>query len=150
MLPAPVAEALPRDATVLEVGVGGRFTLLEALHETRPDLQLVATDVRPAALEGAPEPVRTFVDDVWEPEVASYDAVDLIVSVRCPAEMQPPLARLASTVDARLALAPIKDEWAHLDRTLGPHQILQEDGTAWRIWPPLEGPQTPRVTEQES
>lgn len=137
VLPARLLEALDPAARVVEVGVGGRFDVLETLLERRPDLDLVATDVHEAALEGAPAGVATHVDDVVSPRVGIYEGAGLLYAVRCPAELQVPLARLADRVGARLAIRALKDEWADVDRVLGPHELASPEGVAWRIWPPV-------------
>lgn len=134
MLPDPVVDDLPPGALVVEIGVGGRFNVLEALASARPDLRLVATDVNQAALDGAPEVVGTHVDDVWRPDEALYDGAALIFAVRCPAELQVPTARLAARVGARLALRAFKDEWADVDRVMGQHTLISTPQGAWRIW----------------
>lgn len=135
MLPDPLLEALPPNARVVEVGVGGRFDVLEALSHRREDLELVATDVRAGALEGAPGTVETHVDDVFEPRTSIYEGAKLVYAVRCPAELQPPLARLAGSVGAQLAVRALKDEWADVDDLLGPHRILSTSQASWRWWP---------------
>lgn len=136
MLPPRLIDRLPAEARVVEVGVGGRFEALEALAERLPGAQLVATDVHEAALQGAPEGVETVVDDVADPDPRIYEGADLLYAIRCPAELQIPLARVADRVGAHLALRAFKDEWADVDRILGPHELVSTPTGAWRLFEP--------------
>ncbi len=135
MLPPAVVEALEEGARVVEIGVGGRFEVLVDLHERRGDLELAATDVRAAALEGAPAYVATRLEDVFEADPDDYRGVALLVAVRAPAEMQPAIARLAEAAGAGLALSPLGNELAPLEGILGPPNVLSGPRT-WRFWPP--------------
>lgn len=115
--------------------MGGRWGTLEALHEGRPDLALVATDVHAHRLENAPGWVQAVRDDVTEPRPSIYRGAQLLYAVRCPEELQVPLARLASSLQASLAVQALKDEWVALDGLLGAHELLQApDGRPWRWW----------------
>jgi uncharacterized UPF0146 family protein len=134
VLPAVVVDRLPPEPRVVEVGVGGRFDALRELAERRPQARLVAVDVDPAGLEGAPAGVETHVDDVHEPRASIYRGVDLVFARRPPAELQPAIARLARAHGADLALRALKDEWADLTGILGEPAIPPEAG-AWRWWP---------------
>lgn len=135
MLPPRILAKLPEGARVVEVGLGGRWTTMEALAEARPDLELVATDVHEERLAEPPHGVETVLDDAFEPDVELYEGARLIYAVRVPAELQPPLARLAKQVGANLALLALKDEWADLQGTLGrPTLYASPDGRTWRVW----------------
>lgn len=138
MLPAVVTKALAPSARVVEIGVGGRFAALEALLAERSDVQAVAIDVDPTALEGAPEGLETHVDDVHEPTFSLYRGADLVFAQRPPVELQPAIARLARSVDADLALRALKDEWADLEAIVG-EPTVTSGPAAWRWWPARGG-----------
>lgn len=133
VLPPRLLDRLPRGALVVEVGVGGRFDALEALAGTRPDLQLRAVDVNAHALRGSPEAVHAVQDDVWEPTLGLYEGASLLFAIRCPSELQPPLARLSRRVGALVAFTVVKDEWAPLGPILGDHDLVRHEGRSWRI-----------------
>lgn len=137
MLPDPIVEALPPHPHVVEVGVGGRFDLLEALGEVLPGARRIAVDVDPAAVEGAPEGVAGHVHDVRGPGQAPYHGVDLVVARRPPVELQPAIARRARRHGAALAMRALKDEWADLDAIVGKPRILG-GAEPWRWWPAPE------------
>lgn len=145
VLPPRVIDRVPTGGLVVEIGVGNRYDAIAALAQRRPDLELRAVDVRSQALEDAPAGVKTVRDDVWEPDGCVYEGARLLFAVRCPTELQPPLARLARRVDAALALNVVKDEWAHLAPILGDHELARHEGHAWRIYAAREG-----VTGEES
>lgn len=133
MIPAPVLDALPPGPHVVEIGVGSRFEAARALLERFPEAHLVLTDVDPDALEGAPEAANATVDDVTSPRLPLYRGADLIYARRCPAELQPPIARLAANVGAVVALHALKDEWAHLPGELGEVRTVSDGEDAWRV-----------------
>lgn len=134
MLPDEVLEALCPQPRIVEVGVGGRFDLLEALAQRLPGARLVAVDIDPERLQGVPSAIEAHVDDVHEPRILLYRAADLIVARRPPVELQPAVARLARSTGAALALRALKDEWADLTGILGFGTLLGEQ-EAWRWWP---------------
>jgi uncharacterized UPF0146 family protein len=134
VLPDAVIEALAPSALVVEVGVGGRFDLLAALAQRRPDLRLVAVDRDPEALADPPSGVHAHVDDVHDPTVSPYREAELVLARRPPAELQPAIARLARRLEADLALRALKDEWADLAPIVGEPQILDAE-RPWRWWP---------------
>lgn len=138
MLPDAVIEALAPSALVVEVGVGGRFDLLAALAQRRPDLRLVAVDRDPEALADPPSGVHVHVhvhvDDVHDSPVSPYREAELVLARRPPAELQPAIARLARRLEADLALRALKDEWADLAPIVGEPRILDAE-QPWRWWP---------------
>lgn len=134
VLPAALVEALPCGARVVEVGVGGRFDVLEALRRARPDLTLVAVDRAPGTLEGAPGYVEARVADALDPDPGLYADAALVLATRPPADLQPALARLARSAGADLAVSPLGTELAPLDARLGEARVLQGD-RAWYWWP---------------
>lgn len=135
MLPEAVVQALPKGARVVEVGVGARWDTLEDLLERRPDLAVVATDVHAGRLVGAPGTVRTLKEDINEPKPWLYEGADLVYAVRCPEEMQVPLAKAVAGTAGHLALRVLKDELADLSGVLGdPEIVTAETGETWRVW----------------
>ncbi len=145
VLPPRLVEHASPGALIVEIGVGKRFDALNAIHRQRDDLALRAVDVNQQALQGAPDSVETAIDDVWDPHRPLYENAHLLYAVRCPSELQPPLARLAKHVEAPLALHVVKDEWAHIAPILGDHILLRHKGHAWRVHDPFE-----RVTGEQS
>lgn len=129
-----VVDELAPQATVVEVGVGGRFSTLAALGEARPDVRRIAVDVDEAALSPAPEGVQTHVDDVHDPRVSLYRDAELVFARRPPAELQPAIARLARALDASLALRALANEWADLTDIVG-EPTVPESSSPWRWWP---------------
>lgn len=134
MLPDAVVASLGPSPFVVEVGVGGRFQTLANLAQRRPEARLLAVDVDPGGLSGAPEGVTTRVDDVHEPRFSLYRGAELVFACRPPAELQTAIARLAAAIGAGLALRALKDEWADLEEILG-RPRLPEGPQAWRWWP---------------
>lgn len=135
VLPETVVDGLPKGARVVEVGVGARWETLQALLDRRPDVAAVATDVHGGRLVGAPDSVRTMEEDIFEPTPWLYEGADLVYAVRCPEEMQPPLARAVAGTGGRLGLQVLKDELADLSGIIGePELLTAEDGTTWRLW----------------
>lgn len=121
---------------MVEIGVGGRWEALRAVARARPDLKLLATDVHPRRLEGAPEGVATAADDVTAPREALYEGAVLLYAVRAPEELQAAIARLARSLGAGLALSVVKDEWADLAGIVGAHRVATgSEGRSWRVWP---------------
>lgn len=150
VLPAPVIDRLEPEARIVEVGVGGRFDTLADLARRRPDAALVATDVHAEALEDAPAGVEVHVDDVTRPTIGIYEGAALLYAVRCPAELQVPLARVAEQVGSTLAIRAFKDEWADVDRCLGPHTLFSTRQGAWRAWTADGGSRGEGVTAERS
>ncbi len=135
MLPEAVVERLPAGARVVEVGVGARWDTLEDLLERRPDLAAVATDVHGGRLVGAPASVRTLEEDITDPKPWLYEGADLVYAVRCPEEMQLPLAKAVAGTGGLLALRVLKDELADVTGLLGePKIVTTERGETWRVW----------------
>jgi len=127
---------LPPHPRIVEIGVGGRFDLAEHLLGAIDEVDLLLVDVNPDALDSAPEPARAAVDDVTQPRLPLYRDADLIVARRCPAELQPPIARLARGVFAILAVQALKDEWADWPGP-PPREFSGENGT-WRVVEPID------------
>lgn len=131
----PWTDRLPQRARVVEIGVGARWSTAIAVLGARPDLRLSATDVHRSRLADPPPGVTTFLDDVTDPDVERYRGVDLLYAVRCPEELQVPIARLSARVGSGLALRALKDEWVSLEGLLGPaEQMGGGQGASWRVW----------------
>lgn len=145
VLPPRVIDRVPTGGLVVEIGVGNRYDAIQELAQRRGDLELRAVDVRPQGLEDAPAGVKAVRDDIWEPDEGVYEGAALLFAVRCPTELQPPLARLARRVNAALAINVVKDEWARLDPILGGHKLARHEGHVWRVYAAREG-----VTGEES
>ncbi|UTF55414.1 UPF0146 family protein [Natronosalvus rutilus] len=82
---------------LLEVGIGRRTAIAEALLET--GCAVVATDVH---LRETPEGVRFVIDDVTDPDLETYADADAIYALNLPPELHRPVLEVARAVDADL------------------------------------------------
>lgn len=112
-IPAPLALRAARARGIVEVGAGAAFETALELQRLAPQARVVVTDVDPRVLE-APAPLVGLLHDATRDAPDALRGADLVVSVRCPEELQVPIARLARALGADLALRPLKDEWADL------------------------------------
>lgn len=87
-----------------EIGIG-RFPDA-ALALVREGVSVFATDVQPYA---CPDLV-VIRDDVMQPDLALYDKVDLIYSLRPPPELVPYMEQLAEKVSSDLIVKPLASE----------------------------------------
>jgi uncharacterized UPF0146 family protein len=95
-----------RYKSAAEIGVG-HFPDV-ALRLLRNGLNVIATDIRPYAHEG----LNVFIDDVTAPDLSLYQGIDLIYSMRTPAELAPYITGLAKTISADAIIKPLASEYS--------------------------------------
>jgi len=94
-----------RYRSAAEIGVG-HFPDV-ALRLRRNGLNVIATDIRPYAHAG----LNVFIDDVTAPDLSLYQGIDLIYSMRTPAELSPYITGLAKTISADAIIKPLSSEY---------------------------------------
>ena len=119
-----ILELFPRLTRAVEVGVGRRREVLEALRSL--GVEVTAVDVVP--MRGV------VVDDVLEPELSVYSGAELIYSLRPPPELYPHLIKLAERVGASLVIVPMSTDPAPTGMRLVNHR-----GVALYVWRPCAG-----------
>ncbi len=106
---------------VAEIGIGHfpnvAFTLIER------GVQVFATDIRPFKYRG----LKVILDDVAEPNIVEYEAVDLIYSLRPPPELIPYMIRLARNLSSDLIIKSLSSEYPG-------GQLLRHGNTTFFLW----------------
>jgi len=97
-----VAERYGRAA---EIGIG-HFPDV-ALGLQKRGVNICATDIRPFVHQG----LNVFLDDVTTPKLSFYQGIDLLYSMRPPAELVPYIAELAKTIGADAIVKPLSSEY---------------------------------------
>ena len=92
---AALADRLCRYDALVEVGVGNRSDVAADL--TARGCRVTATDIRDRSV---PDGVTFVRDDVTTPDPEVYRDADAVYALRCPPELQRPLADVARTVAA--------------------------------------------------
>ncbi|WP_336035285.1 UPF0146 family protein [Halobacterium yunchengense] len=90
-----VADVLAEFDRLVEVGVGRRTDVAAALAAR--GCEVTATDV---VEREVPDAVTFVRDDVTDPDLAVYEGADAVYALRCPPELQRPLADAAAAVGA--------------------------------------------------
>jgi hypothetical protein len=90
-----VVDRLDGNARAVEVGVGNRPQVANALAERGVDV--TATDVHDRPV---PAGVRFVRDDVTDPTLAHYRDTGVVYALNCPPELQRPLVAVARRVGA--------------------------------------------------
>ena len=93
--PEPLLELLAAYDTLVEVGIGRRTDLAEALLDR--GATVTATDIEQCPV---PDGVDFVVDDVTDPDRSIYTAAEAIYARRLPPELQRPTWELARNVGA--------------------------------------------------
>jgi uncharacterized protein len=88
-----------------EIGVGHYPDV--ALGLRRNGVNVIATDIRQYEHEG----LNVFIDDVTAPDLSLYQGIDLIYSMRTPAELAPYITGLAKTISADAIIKPLSSEY---------------------------------------
>ena len=104
-----------------EIGIGHVPDVALAL--VRKGLRVFATDTKQFSYRG----LKVITDDIAEPEIALYDGVRLLYSLRPPPELIPYMKKLARRLPADLIVKPLASE--HLDRPLRCYQ-----DTTFYLW----------------
>jgi hypothetical protein len=93
--PRCLADLLEDADAVVEVGIGHRTDLSETLLEA--GVSVTATDIE---FRETPSGVEFVVDDVTDPDVDLYADADALVAQNLPPDLQRPVYRLATAVEA--------------------------------------------------
>jgi len=88
-----------------EIGVG-HFPDV-ALKLRKRGVKVFATDIKQFLYDG----VDVIVDDITSPILPHYEGIDLIYSMRPPAELVPYMAGLAKTISADVIVKPLSSEY---------------------------------------
>lgn len=113
MTPCPVTAYLAPRAPerAVEVGIGHDQGTAQRLLRHFPTLDLVGTDIDPAALRApAPPGLRLVHDDLRNPRMTVYQGADLVYAVRPNPEMAVDLANLARRLDCPLLVIPLAED----------------------------------------
>jgi uncharacterized protein len=94
-----------RYRSAAEIGIGHFPDVAYALMSR--GIRVFATDIQPFSYAG----LDIVVDDVTEPDISLYSGVDVLYSMRTPAELAPFMVKLAETVYADLIIKPLDSEF---------------------------------------
>jgi len=94
---------------IVEVGVGRRPEVALLLKSR---LEVVVTDIENHTYPG----IRFVRDDIFSPDIKTYQGASLIYSIRPPIDIQPAIAEVASRVGADLLIRPFAQEKTELER----------------------------------
>jgi len=90
--------------SAVEIGVGHFPDVAIALANR--GVRIFATDIKPFKYRG----LKVIIDDVTDPDLSLYAGVNLIYSLRPPAELVPYMNRLARKVSVDLIFKPLTSE----------------------------------------
>lgn len=93
--PEPLLDLLAAYDTLVEIGIGRRTDLAEALADR--GATVTATDIEQCRV---PEPVEFVLDDVTDPDRTIYEDAEALYARRLPPELQRPTWELARDVGA--------------------------------------------------
>lgn len=94
---------------IVEVGVGRRPEVALLLKD---HLEIVVTDIEDHTCPG----IRFVRDDIFHPNLDTYQEASLIYSIRPPIDIQPAIAEVAAKVGADLLIRPFAQEKTELER----------------------------------
>ena len=87
---------------IVEIGIGKFHTISENLRKNE-NIELIMTDIDPAN-------ENIIKDDVFNPNMDLYENVDIIFSIRPPAELQEAIMKIRDKVNAILIIKPLFNE----------------------------------------
>ena len=87
---------------IVEIGIGKFHTISENLSKNE-NIELIMTDIDPAN-------ENVIKDDVFNPNMDLYENVDIIFSIRPPAELQEAIMKIRDKVNAILIIKPLFNE----------------------------------------
>lgn len=87
---------------IVEIGIGKFHTISENLSKNE-NIELIMTDIDPAN-------ENIIKDDVFNPNMDIYENVDIIFSIRPPAELQEAIMKIRDKVNAILIIKPLFNE----------------------------------------
>ncbi|MEW6214826.1 MAG: UPF0146 family protein [Nitrospirota bacterium] len=108
---------------VVEIGIGHFPDIAFALLEK--GVRVFATDVRPFKYIG----LKVIADDIMEPDISAYTAIDLIYSLRPPPELVTHMVQLARKLSADLIIKPLASESEHPGG-----QLIRHGNTTFFLW----------------
>ncbi len=104
---------------VVEIGVGN---LLQVALLLKARMEVIITDVNPKSefeyevLPGEYSGIKSYRDDIFNPDMDIYKNASLIYSIRPPIDLQEAIARVAVEVGADLLIRPFGNEKAELKK----------------------------------
>ena len=87
---------------IVEIGIGKFHTISENLSKNE-NIELIMTDIDPAN-------ENIIKDDVFNPNMDLYENVDIIFSIRPPAELQEAIMKIRDKVNEILIIKPLFNE----------------------------------------
>lgn len=114
-------DLLGRPETAVELAIGNRDEFAVTL--AAEGVSVVATDIAPCETSDAIQFVR---DDLRDPEMALYEAADVLYARRLPAELQAAAAALAERVACPLYFTTLGFE-----EPVIPVERIQTEATVW-------------------
>lgn len=94
-----------RYTNAAEIGIGLFPDVALALQKR--GVKVFATDIRPYVHNG----LDVFLDDITGPDLSLYDGIDVLYSMRTPAELFPYMTVLAKTISADAIVKPLSSEY---------------------------------------
>jgi uncharacterized UPF0146 family protein len=104
-----------------EIGIGHFPDVALAL--VRKGLRVFATDTKQFSYRG----LKVITDDIAEPEIALYEGVRLLYSLRPPPELIPYMKKLARRLPADLIIKPLASDHAG-------EQLMQYRDSTFFLW----------------
>ncbi|HNX16892.1 MAG TPA: UPF0146 family protein [Methanoregula sp.] len=83
----------------VEIGIGKNPSAAQCIHEA--GIRVRATDIHPVQL---PDWLSFTRDDIFSPDISSYEGADVLYAVRPAEEMIPPMIALAKKLDCDLVV----------------------------------------------
>ena len=96
------SEKTGKKTKIVEIGIGKFHTISENLSKNE-NIELIMTDIDPAN-------ENIIKDDVFNPNMDLYENVDIIFSIRPPAELQEAIMKIRDKVNATLIIKPLFNE----------------------------------------
>jgi uncharacterized UPF0146 family protein len=110
-----------RYCNVVEIGIGHFPDVAFALLQQ--GVRIFATDIRPFHYSG----LKVIMDDIVEPDLSVYPALDLIYSLRPPSELVPYMVRFAKRLSTDLIIKPLSSEYPE-------GQLIRHGYTTFFLW----------------
>ena len=96
------SEKTGKKTKIVEIGAGKFQTISKNLSENE-NIDIVMTDIDPAN-------ENIIKDDVFNPNMSIYKDVDILFSIRPPAELQEAIMKIRDEVNATLIIKPLFNE----------------------------------------
>ena len=110
-----------RYARAVEIGIGHFPDVAYSLIDRQVDL--LATDILPFEYSG----LRVVTDDITAPDLDVYKGVNVLYSMRPPAELVPYMVRLAEKISSDLIVKPLSAEYLN-------GQLIKRGDTTFYLW----------------